>query len=434
MPPRAKPLADRLWSHVDRSGEHWLWTGATTNEGQPQINVGGRPTPARRVAWELANGPLPPRRRVYSACGNALCLHPAHLTLDGAAGSRARMTEARFWAKADRSGGDDACWPWLGRLDPRRATPYPTQVLYRRRLAKPAAHAWGIRNGEIPAGRTLRRVCATPHCVNPRHHRLVDAGDGYGPSHLRGEEKPNAKLTNEQAAEIRAIYATGLWTQAELAREYGIAAASISEIVNHKIWISRDEALERGGVSLVPASHGAEFARRFWALVERTEHCWRWRGARHDAGRHARGEIETRGVRLLAHRAAWELERGPIPPGLEVARVMACPHEDCVRPDHHRLMRKSAPPGNTLADVWRQIDAGGGPDACWPWRGTLADEGRYPVVSLGGRQRMARRLIYETVRGVALESGDRLLTLCDDPTCCNPAHMYTAAEGRAHER
>lgn len=39
-----------------------------------------------------------------------------------------------------------------------------------------------------------------------------------------------------------------------------------------------------------------------------------------------------------AHRVVWRRSRCPIPPGYEVVHVAACPHRDCVRPTHLRLV------------------------------------------------------------------------------------------------
>jgi hypothetical protein len=47
-----------------------------------------------------------------------------------------------------------------------------------------------------------------------------------------GRRSPNAKLTDEQAAEIRAAYAAGGVSWAELGRRYGICKKSIGRIVN----------------------------------------------------------------------------------------------------------------------------------------------------------------------------------------------------------
>ncbi|MBK5376205.1 hypothetical protein JFT81_16360 [Pseudomonas sp. TH43] len=41
----------------------------------------------------------------------------------------------------------------------------------------------------------------------------------------------NAKLTEEEKNQIRGLYASGLYTQAQLARQYGVQQPTISEIV-----------------------------------------------------------------------------------------------------------------------------------------------------------------------------------------------------------
>lgn len=54
--------------------------------------------------------------------------------------TRQRPLEVRFWEKVDRSGGPDACWPWLGGCTTRR---YGSAV---------------YRYGQIRAGAPSRRV------------------------------------------------------------------------------------------------------------------------------------------------------------------------------------------------------------------------------------------------------------------------------------
>lgn len=70
---------------------------------------------------------------------------------------------------------------------------------------------------------------------------------------------------------------------------------------------------------------------RFWKFVTElpTEGCWEWRGARLVSGY---GIIRDRGARLRAHRVAWEMHYGPIPPGMQVCH--RCDNPPCVRPDH----------------------------------------------------------------------------------------------------
>jgi hypothetical protein len=73
-------------------------------------------------------------------------------------------------------------------------------------------------------------------------------------------------------------------------------------------------------------------ADRFWPKVNKTDGCWEWTGALMGKGYGAINEGGRRGRMLHAHRVAWVLTRGPIPPGLFVCHH--CDNMRCVRPDH----------------------------------------------------------------------------------------------------
>lgn len=89
-------LADRFEAKVDHSGEHHLWTGAKKSDGTGLIKVAGRMTTARRVAWELAHGALPPGKEVASCPDEKACVRVDHLSVPGkakpATGPRRRST------------------------------------------------------------------------------------------------------------------------------------------------------------------------------------------------------------------------------------------------------------------------------------------------------------------------------------------------------
>jgi len=55
------------------------------------------------------------------------------------------------------------------------------------------------------------------------------------PIHM-GEANSHAKLTEDQVREIRRLYATGNFTQQELALEFGVTRQTVSYIVRRKIW------------------------------------------------------------------------------------------------------------------------------------------------------------------------------------------------------
>lgn len=76
-----------------------------------------------------------------------------------------------------------------------------------------------------------------------------------------------------------------------------------------------------------------------------------------------------------------------------------------------------------------RVDRSGGPDACWPWRGQVTDRG-YGRVVARRRVLMAHRLVYERARG-PVPPGACVWHRCENPGCCNPAHLEAGAPGDA---
>lgn len=74
---------------------------------------------------------------------------------------------------------------------------------------------------------------------------------------------------------------------------------------------------------------------RFWSKVRVGDGCWEWTA---DTGGNRRADGKKYGYFCVggkmrrAHRVAWEMERGPIPPGLHV--LHSCDNPACVRPGH----------------------------------------------------------------------------------------------------
>ncbi|HEY3143461.1 MAG TPA: hypothetical protein VGJ86_20155, partial [Acidimicrobiales bacterium] len=83
-------LPERFESKVDRSGDHHVWLGSRLADGSGQIRVNGRLTTARRVAWELEHGALPPAARVKACPDEPACVRVTHLTVTEANGRSGR--------------------------------------------------------------------------------------------------------------------------------------------------------------------------------------------------------------------------------------------------------------------------------------------------------------------------------------------------------
>lgn len=70
---------------------------------------------------------------------------------------------------------------------------------------------------------------------------------------------------------------------------------------------------------------------------------------------------------------------------------------------------------------WAKVDRDGGPEACWPWQGSLDGKG-YGRVWLNGVMAKAHRVALE-LSGVRVPSDMYVMHSCDNRPCCNPAHL-----------
>ena len=71
---------------------------------------------------------------------------------------------------------------------------------------------------------------------------------------------------------------------------------------------------------------------RFWARVQKGDGCWIYGGAKLPKEIGGYGWVSYKGKRIGAHRLAWMLTNGPIPPGMEVCH--SCDNGPCCNPAH----------------------------------------------------------------------------------------------------
>lgn len=81
--------------------------------------------------------------------------------------------------------------------------------------------------------------------------------------------------------------------------------------------------------------------------------------------------------------------------------------------------------------LWAKVDKSAGPTACWPWTRSKRWDG-YGRVNVHARQTMSHRVAWEVTHG-PIPAGLTVLHTCDNPPCCNPAHLRlgTHAENMA---
>lgn len=75
------PIGDRLWQRVDKTGECWIWIGAT-RRGYGYLRTGPRGSgtvQAHRLAYETLVGAIPVGLVLDHLCRVRRCVRPDHL-------------------------------------------------------------------------------------------------------------------------------------------------------------------------------------------------------------------------------------------------------------------------------------------------------------------------------------------------------------------
>jgi hypothetical protein len=77
--------------------------------------------------------------------------------------------------------------------------------------------------------------------------------------------------------------------------------------------------------------------------------------------------------------------------------------------------------------LWTNVGRDGDPDACWPWLRSTNDKG-YGRLMMGGKAGIAAHRAAWTVTNGPIPKGLNVLHRCDNPPCCNPAHLFVGTQ------
>lgn len=104
--------------------------------------------------------------------------------------------------------------------------------------------------------------------------------------------------------------------------------------------------------------------------------------------------------------------------------AMLCSVQNSAQRFCSRSCSARARPANTYAALLERLHsriARGEPGACWPFTGKCDADG-YGLISWKRRSRRATRVLWESLHG-SIAPGLVVRHRCDQPGCCNPAHL-----------
>jgi hypothetical protein len=144
----------------------------------------------------------------------------------------------RFWDKVVKSDNSDGCWIWAGAYDFKDGYGF---VSFRKKMWFVHRVSWVLENGEIPEGLCVLHRCDVRLCVRPSHLFLGTRKDNNLDCTRKGRREQGefhhcAKLTAEQAEEIRKKYVPKIYPLRKLAEEYQVSIQSIHSIIKGETW------------------------------------------------------------------------------------------------------------------------------------------------------------------------------------------------------
>lgn len=102
-----------------------------------------------------------------------------------------KSVRERFWSKVDRSGGPDACWPWLAG---RGSHGYGAHYLPGRKQVLAHRHALSLVTLPPAPNAHALHACDNKWCVNPAHLRWGTHAQNMFEAASRGLSKPGRAL------------------------------------------------------------------------------------------------------------------------------------------------------------------------------------------------------------------------------------------------
>ena len=94
-----------------------------------------------------------------------------------------------------------------------------------------------------------------------------------------------------------------------------------------------------------------------------------------------------------------------------------------VRFMHGHGRRKLRTRSDSVAMFWAKVDQTTTPDGCWPGLSGLQTQEGYRLIRIDGRRMRAHRVAWILTHGPIPLPWLVVMHTCDNPPCCNPAHL-----------
>jgi hypothetical protein len=133
-------------------------------------------------------------------------------------------TTSRFWSKVDRSGGPNACWPWLAGINEKGYGRFRMDG----KLHRANRVAFFLTHGHWP--QTARHTCDNPPCCNPAH--IIDGtvqNNNHDAFHRNRDNR--RRYSRDVVAEVLERVARGQ-TQRHVAAVVGVSKSTVNDICN----------------------------------------------------------------------------------------------------------------------------------------------------------------------------------------------------------
>lgn len=147
-----------------------------------------------------------------------------------------RNTPEDVWKYIDKK-SDLECWNWTLGIDD-----WGYGIFHINNKAyKSHRFVYELTWGEIPKDMKVCHLCDNTRCCNPKHLFVGTDADNMKDRNskgrqVKGEKVHTHKLKSSQVKEIRKLFISGKYIQADLVKKYNMSSSTISRIITGKIW------------------------------------------------------------------------------------------------------------------------------------------------------------------------------------------------------